>query len=284
MKRISRKCLVGKKDFDKKPEIQINSGDRLLVETTTPEKEPNLTGPIMVKGLGVGDTLAITIEQIDLKDDGILFFASSNEHWGGLLSEYATRPIEKRISIVEGKVVFSETISFPTKPMVGWIALMNSTIGYDPCDHGGNMDIKELQQGATIYLYDKEGSGKFLLGDVHAAMGDGEVCGTGIEISADVTIRVDVIKETKEHRPIILTNNSFITIATRKSHREASKQAVLDMVHYLMKSQKLSFEEANTLLSAIGDLRISSVVSHVQTYKMIVDRKYITDTLTLIKK
>lgn len=282
MKRISRNSLVDTSDYSVKEAVCIKSGESLIIETVTPEKKPNLTGPILVEGVEHGDTLAITIEKINLLNDGILFFASSNEPWGGLLSENAKAPLNKRVDIKDGIIHFSPEISFGIQPMVGWIALMNEAVGFDPCDHGGNMDIKELQEGTTLYLHDTFGKGKFLLGDVHAVMGDGEICGTGVEISADVIVKVDVIKNTQEHRPIILTKTNFVTVASRKSHEEASRQCVSDMVGYIMKSQGLSFEEANVFLSSIGDLRISSVVSHIKTYKMLVDRKFLKEIAELL--
>ncbi len=283
MRRVTRNFLVDINDFNAKEVIKINSGDELIIETTTPEKKPNLTGPILINDINQGDTVAITIKEIKLLNDGILFFASSKvEPWGGVLKDKAGHSLDKKVDIQNNVVRFSPNISFNVSPMVGWIALINNKIDYDPGDHGGNMDIKELKVGSTLFLHDKEGCGKFLLGDVHALMGDGEICGTGVEISSEVTIRVDVIKKTKEHRPIIVNDEYFITIASRKTHEEAYRQCTLDMVNLLMESQKISFEEANVLLSAIGDLRISSVVSSVLTYKMIIKKEYLLDPIQLI--
>lgn len=281
---ITKENLVLRQDYTTKSAITIAAGEEICIETTTPYTKPNLTGPIHIDGVKPGDTIAITIKKIDILNDGVLFFGSSHEPRWWVLSAYATEPISKKVDIQKNTVHFSPTIQFATDPMVGRISLMHKSIDCDTGDHGGNMDTKELQEGATLLLHDKRWCGTFLLGDVHAAMGDGEICGTGIEISANVTIQVDVLKNTQEHRPIISTDTSFITLASRKTHEEAYKQCILDMVQYIQTSQHISFEEANTLVSAVGNLKVSSVVSHIRTYRMVMPKKFLKRYEELLQK
>src|SRR5207244_11468184 len=99
---------------------------------------------------------------------------------------------------VDGDTVhMSDRISFPLRRMVGVIGvateretLYNGFAG----QHGGNLDNHLHGPGATVYLPVRQPGGMLAIGDMHASMGDGEVCFTGVEIAGEVTIRVDVLK------------------------------------------------------------------------------------------
>ena len=72
-----------------------------------------------------------------------------------------------------------------------------------PGDHGGNMDTTLIAEGATLYFPVFHKGALFSLGDVHAAMGDGEVCVSGIEIPAKVTVTLEVIKDQSLSVPVV---------------------------------------------------------------------------------
>ncbi len=59
-----------------------------------------------------------------------------------------------------------------------------------PMDHGGNMDCTQIKAGTTLYLPVYVPGALLSMGDLHAVMGDGEVCGCGLEIEGMVTVRV----------------------------------------------------------------------------------------------
>src|SRR5205807_5896807 len=55
--------------------------------------------------------------------------------------------------------------------------------------HGGNLDDHWHSKGAKIFFPVRQAGGMFAVGDMHAAMGDGEICFTGVEIAGEVDIR-----------------------------------------------------------------------------------------------
>ena len=91
----------------------------------------------------------------------------------------------------------TDRISFPLRPMVGVIGCATGgetlTNGYAG-EHGGNLDNHLHGPGATVYLPVRQPGGMLAIGDMHASMGDGEICFTGVEISGEVTIRVSLLK------------------------------------------------------------------------------------------
>ncbi|MDH4072465.1 MAG: acetamidase/formamidase family protein [Gammaproteobacteria bacterium] len=63
-----------------------------------------------------------------------------------------------------------------------------------PRENGGNMDIRYMKVGSTVYLPCYiEGCG-LAIGDFHYAQGDGEVSGTAIEMDADITVTTRVVR------------------------------------------------------------------------------------------
>ena len=70
-----------------------------------------------------------------------------------------------------------------------------------PSDWGGNLDIKHLRAGTTLYLPVGVEGARFSVGDTHAAMGDAEVCGTAVETAMDITVRLSVRRDLPSTRP-----------------------------------------------------------------------------------
>lgn len=212
-----------------------------------------------------------------------MFFGhNKNEPWSGVLRNQSKNPIEKTIKLVWNKLEFTKDIILETRPMVWWIAILDANTKNDTGDHGWNMDTKELWIGTTLVLHDTSGIWKIILWDVHALMGDGEICWTGVEIPANVEIQIDIIHNTRNHRPLLITSDYIITIATRDTHEKAYTQCIADMVAYVQQEHSLSFEEANWFVSAVCDLRVSTVVSRLCTYKILLPIQYCKNRKDLI--
>jgi len=265
--------------------LVVEPGEELIVETVRATVAPFLTGPIEVTGLSAGDTLAVTIKDIRTLGRGAIGFALTKqpwEPWGGVLREHAKHSVFREVDVANGLVHLSSTTAVPTRPMVGWIGLILPEYEADPWDHGGNMDTTALTTGATLYLHDRSGSGRFLMGDAHAAMGEGEVSGMGVEIAAEVRVKVDVVRDARPHRPMIVDRTSVSHLCSRFVNRDASAQCVSDAAAHLAHSQEISNEEANAWLGAVGDLRVSTVVSHSPTYRMDLPRSLLAEANELI--
>jgi acetamidase/formamidase len=132
--------------------------------------------------------------------------------------------------------------------------------------------MKELTAGSTIWLPVFVPGGLLVLGDCHAVVGDGAVGGTGAECSAELTLRLTVEKDRHLARPRALTPHYFATLATGDDLGQAMRQAVRDMVDFLVQEQGVEPYQAYSLLSLAGDVRMSRTFRPLSPVKMLLAR------------
>ena len=157
-----------------------------------------LTGPIYIEGAEPGDMLEIRV--IDIKHR-VPYGANTTTKGFGELPELLSEPAFRIIRLdLERKVaMFSPEIEVPLAPFMGIMAVappptVESVSSRPPGNLGGNMDLKQLTRGATLYLPVFNQGALFFTGDAHAAQGDGEVDGTAIEASLTPTFQFFVHK------------------------------------------------------------------------------------------
>ena len=134
------------------------------------------------------------------------------------------------------------------------------------------MDTKVIKEASTLYLPVRIPGAMLAMGDLHAAMGDGEVVVTGIEIAGEVTVKVDLIKDKKLSDPMVETKDAFYTIASGTDLDAAAKKASNNMFRFLKERLPLSNNEIAMLMSIICDLQVSQVVDPQKTARMRVDK------------
>jgi amidase len=161
---------------------------------------------------------------------------------------------------VDGEeLVLGESIRMPLRPMVGVIGTTPADgVIYtaEPGPQGSNIDINAITVGARVHLPVHVPGALLAIGDVHASMGDGEVSGTGVEIAAEVTVRVDLVSGAAPARPWIETAENWITTGSGPSLEDAVEIAVEELTGLLISRLGLSRTEAFLLVSARGDVRI----------------------------
>ncbi len=234
---------------------RVHTVEDALTLVLPPEQLNPATGPVRIKGAEPGDTLAVTVERIDLGARGQIRIRSGS---GVLISELQP-PRAKLVQVVYDIVHFNQAIRFPARPMVGVLGVAPTgepIATFYPGAHGGNLDINELAPGATVYLPVAVPGALLAVGDVHAHMGDGELTGGGIDIPAEVTVRTRLIKGRSYPRPLIETDSAWSTCACAPTLSEAVRNATRDMVDLLAARLGLSREEAFQLVGAAGDARI----------------------------
>ena len=169
---------------------------------------------------------------------------------------------------------FVKGIEVPLDPFPGVIGVAPAEPGehgtLPPRSVGGNMDIKHLTAGSTLYLPAAVDGGLFSVGDCHAAQGDGEVCVTGIEAPMAVTARFTVRSDRSIDQPQFETAGPFTpsgadepmygTAGISDDLMEATKLAVRHMIDHLAAERGLTRGEAYILCSAAVDLKINEVV------------------------
>ncbi|MDO5714366.1 MAG: acetamidase/formamidase family protein [Tissierellia bacterium] len=273
MKRISNKEVVYAMSKDNDPVLAIESGERVYLETldcfsnqikTEEDKVGEIdfakvnpgTGPIYIKDAQPGDVLKVTIHRIDLKEQGVSIVSPGM----GVLHDQIKEEVSVVIPVKDKKIIFRD-YEFPIAPMVGVIG--TAPKGEDvptgfAGPHGGNMDCPRITEGAIVYLPVNVPGALFAAGDLHAAMGDGEVSISGVEISGGIDITLEVLKDTKIPTPSVHSQGVWSYIYTDVSPKVAAKTAVEGMVAYLEKELNLTFEESLMLVSDVGDLKYCS--------------------------
>ncbi len=272
MQRITRdhtNCLFSR---ELAPVATVESGEELVFETwdaaggrlkteadalslfLKPEQANPASGPVFVRGAQTGDTLAVDILSIKLAPRG----HSRIKPGAGVIISELKPPVARLIHIDNGEAIFSPTIRFPVRPMVGVIGVApagEAVASYYPGPHGGNMDINDVAAGARLHLPVAVAGALLAIGDVHASMGDGELTGGGIDIPAEVTVRVEVLKGWQRPRPWLETPDLWVTIGNAPALADAIRQATSDMATLLAEKLAISREEAFILIGARGDAR-----------------------------
>ena len=269
--RITRDRIAYRFDRGLPPVLEVDPGERVILETFDartgtinadtdlldhrhPDGANPATGPIHVRGAEPGDTLVVDIESIELAPSGFLAVKKGE----GLLAHRAPAYATRIVPIVDGTVHFGD-LRFPAHPMVGVVGTAPagepvSTSFAGP--HGGNMDNKHVVAGSRVRLPVAVDGALLGLGDVHGAMGDGEITFIGLEIQAQVTVRVDLEKGGGVQRPLIETPEAWITTGEGESLAAAARMAADEMVNLLQARLGLTFEDAYMLMSAAVDVQI----------------------------
>ncbi|GAM55267.1 acetamidase [Vibrio ishigakensis] len=252
---------------------QMEDAGYILEEIDFAKVNP-ATGPVFVEGAQVGDTLAVTILDIELAAKGSMV---SSELFGSL-SHKLSGSIVQPVEIQGDRAEIAPDLSVPLSPMVGVIgtAPAEGAIACgSPGEHGGNMDTKEIKLGSVVYLPVNHDGGLLSLGDLHAAMGDGELSGTGIEIPGKVTLSVEVLKNSKLPTPSVLNDDLLTIIASDPDLDKAATTAVEKTHQYLMSEHQMTDHIASRWLSVGGDLGVSQIVNPLKTAKVTVDLSWL---------
>ena len=242
---------------------EVDLGESFLVETInfrTPiirseadanpaaYREREETGPIWVKGIEAGDVLAIHIESI--RPEG----HASGGWW-------ADPHVNSFLPIREERVFFPGGLWAPLHMMIGDIYVTPAGPCKNPDDNGGNMDFKDISAGNTLLLKAQLPGGLLVLGDCHAAQGDGEILGLAAECAAEVTLRITQDSTYLPERPTIVKPGSFVSIACRPDYVQARDLAVDDAKRLLARLAGCTEAEAYLYVTTVGDLRNGAVWS-----------------------
>ncbi len=194
----------------------------------------------------------------------------------GFLEEEFTDAYPTLIDIDSGNAVLPSGVRIPLLPSMGLVATTptyRQLTASDSGPYGGDIDLKELVAGSTLYLPVFVPGGMLVLGDCPALVGDGAVAGTGAECSADTHIRVTVEKRMGITGPRALTPDYFVVLSYGEELGPAMKQAVRGMVDFLVSEKGLKPYDAYTLLSLAGDVRVSRTFRPISPVKMMLSRR-----------
>jgi amidase len=222
------------------------------------------TGPILVEGAEPGDVLKVTIESIAIANQGVICTGKDM----GVLGDRFETVTRRYIPFVDGMAVWDEHVSLPLRPMIGVIGVAPASGSVNcgtPGSHGGNMDNRLIGAGTVLYLPVFAKGGLFACGDMHAVMGDGEICVAGAETPGTVRVRFDVIKGLNLTNPLLETEDGFYTIGSAETLDAAVTLAVGDMADILAARLPLELDAVVELMSLSGHAQICQVVDPLKT-------------------
>lgn len=232
--------------------------------------ENPITGPIYVKEAKPEDVLIIEVLDISTPDLGVTAVMPG---FGGLEGWLrSSPPLTKFSQIVDGKAIYvlndEREISIPIKPFIGTIGaspVYEAISTIVPGRHGGNMDVPDVCPGNKLYLPVAVEGALIGVGDVHAVQGDGEICGTAVEIPSIVTMKIDLIKNKKIDWPRIESPDEIMTICSARPLEDAVRLAFLELIKWLEEEYGFERYDAYMFLSLTAKVRLAQIVDPLFT-------------------
>jgi amidase len=250
-----------------------------------------LAGPFFVEGAEPGDTLAVKI--LDLQVDGDTGVGAFSYGFGALNETNYTPMLhpplpEKHLvlshrSRVKRRHVQSARFRFLSEDSLasffrlhwrraGQGEARSSTV---PAEFGGNMDSPEASVGNTVYFPVNVKGGLFYIGDGHAAMGDGEIAGTAIEVPLKARVQLSVIKGRTIAWPQFENEQAIMTVGAYRPLDDALRIAFTELVHWIHKDYGLSEFDAYELLSQVGKIHLNEMVDPNYVVVASIEKKYL---------
>jgi amidase len=235
-------------------------------------------GPFHVEGAAPGDTLVVRILKLTPNRD----IAISNVTPGGIsgvASDSRTRMLndpltprrfvwrldrQRMVGVLDLPNSASKRIELPLRPMLGRVAVApageEAWGGLWPGDFGGNLDASDVGQGATIHLPVFHPGALFYFGDFHALQGDGEIAGSGLESTADVTFQFDLVKGKRIRWPRIENDEYIMVAGSVRPLIDALRIAYVELIEWLVADYGFEKMEAYQIASQAGVVRVANVV------------------------
>ena len=250
-----------------------------------------LTGPFYIQDAEPGDTLAVKI--LELKVDGRQGVGGLAPGFGALSKTSYTPmlnpdlpekiwfyPIDTASNLATFKANDSNySVKIPMKPFLGCIGVAppggEARMSITPGEWGGNMDAPEASAGHTVYLPVSVPGALLYIGDGHAAQGDGEVAGTGIEVPLTARLQVSLIKGQRLAWPRFENDKSLMAVGAYRPLDDALRIAFSQLVAWIHKDYGLSELDAYELLSKVARIHLTEMVDPNYVVVAIIDREYL---------
>ena len=274
------------------PRLEIDPGDTVVFDTRDaadgyyssasthadvigrgPFRGHPLTGPVRVRGARPGHTLVV--EVLDVRPALDWGWTAIRPGRGLLPEADFAKPYLNIWDLADGTLArMGGAVAVPIEAFPGVMGVALDEPGghstMPPRRNGGNMDIRQLAAGSTLFLPVLVDGALFSVGDAHAAQGDGEVCITAVEMSARVTLRIGLDAKRCVAEPRLRTTNPpsgngrrgpwIATTAHGPDLFASAQQAIRYLIEQIVEERGLSREQAYIVCSVAADLKISEIV------------------------
>lgn len=282
------------------PVLRVASGDRIVTSTAdafgrgregdlvaTPGNP--LTGPFFVEGAEPGDQLVVQLETIEPNRDHGFTIGSIAPHVvdGDFVPDLPARDVMRWSVDLDGRsarltdeAATPAEVTVPLAPMLGCIgvapaggqAISTATSG----PYGGNMDYRLVAPGATVLLPVFTEGALFFIGDGHAAQGEGEIVGTGIEIPMDVTLTLELRKGIEARWPRAETATHLIALGNARPLDQALQHATTELVRWLVADRGFDVRGASHLVGQALEYDIGNVFDPAYTVAAKIAKAYLS--------
>jgi len=296
MKKLFKEGNIGYLfDYNKEPVLSVKEGEDFIIETEDaingviksekdiltmeiykpysnyePVKSNPITGPIYIEGAEKGDIIKVNIKKIIPNEIGIITIIPGN----GPLSESKKWPelggpctkILKHIpgpsgNTSDGQCIYNDKIKWNLDPFIGTIGIcpdyeiFSSLQGQFPS--GGNWDCRDIKEGSKLYLNCYHDGGLLFLGDVHGCQGDTEWSSSANEVSAEVILSCQILKNKKIPYARIEKDNSIIQLYSDKPLELAVKNAIINLMDWIISEYGIKPMDAYMIISTNPEFRVN---------------------------
>lgn len=250
-----------------------------------------LTGPFYIEGAQPGDTLAVKI--LDIQVDGNQGVGAFAPGFGALNETNYTPmlhpplpekiwlyPIDHATNTATFKALDSNfSVKIPLHPFFGCIGVApaggEARSSIVPAEFGGNMDSPEVSVGNTLYLPVNVPGALLYMGDGHAAMGDGEVAGTAIEVPLRTRLQINVLKGQKINWPRFENDDTIMAVGAYRPLDDALRIAFTELVGWIHNDYGLSELDTYELLSKVARIHLNEMVDPNYVVVASIEKKYL---------
>ena len=284
------KPTVGHPTFAVRPPVlTVKPGDVLESESLWGEwyekaggQWPGEVGPIAIEGAEPGDTLVVEILKVRPNHDTAV--STQGGRFGALVPDGGTAMLndmfprgryvwridrQRMTGTVDLPGSAMKSITVPLQPMLGRVAVApEGDMSFDglwPGRFGGNMDASDVREGTTVYLPVFHGGALFYFGDGHALMGDGEVCGSGLETSMDVAFRFGLLKKKTIAWPRFEDAEYLMVAGSARPLSDALRIAFVELIDWLVADYGFDKADVYQLVSQVAVIRVANMVDPLYT-------------------
>jgi acetamidase/formamidase len=234
-----------------------------------------------VEGAAPGDTLAVHFDRLwpnrtygytglylapNVVDPWYVTEFPPTEEWG--CADWELDLVKGTATLIKPETRLGR-FTIPLRPMLGCFGVApgrgQAISTATSAEHGGNMDYKGFEQGVTVYFPVAVEGALLFVGDGHAVQGDGEIVGTGIEVSFDVQFTVHVQKGRRIHWPRAENDTHILTVGNARPLDQALQHATTEMCRWLMSDYSLDRIGAYALLGQCVEYEIGNVFDPAYT-------------------
>ncbi len=249
----------------------------------TPSGNP-MTGPFYVRGAEQGDTLAVRFDKLlpnrahgwsrkmlapnVVEPESVRFLPWAGEGDNGLATWRVDNGAQI-VTLIDPADTSVGSLTLPIAPMVGCFGVApaggEAISTATSAAHGGNMDYRGFGEGVTVYFPVFVDGALFHIGDGHALQGDGEIVGTGIEISFDVEFTLWVIKGQRCYWPRAENAHYIMTAGNARPLDQAVQHATTEMWRWLQDGYGLDAVGAHILMGQCVEYDLGNIYDPAYT-------------------